>query len=181
MPSHIISAAGRTLQRIEEVILAFATLLIAVLTIVNVVCRTFFGFSLAVAQEVSQFCIIIVCFVGLSYAASKGRHIRMTAIYDSLPLTVRKLFMIGISACTSLLMFALAWYAVLYVRTVYELGGVYPALRVPFYVIYTVAPIGLCLAGVQYALATLKNVTSDDIYLSFEKKDEYEQPVTQEI
>ncbi|MCA9204311.1 MAG: hypothetical protein KDA59_14755 [Planctomycetales bacterium] len=61
------------------------------------------------------------------------------------------------------------------------MGGVFFLHGAAFYEIYTVAPIGLCLAGVQYALATLKNVTSDDIYLSFEKKDEYEQPVTQEI
>ena len=67
---------------VEEFILSGGILVIAALTIANVFCRTFFGFSLAFAEEVSQFLIVLITFVGLSYGASQGRHIRMTAIYD---------------------------------------------------------------------------------------------------
>lgn len=155
-------------------------MIIAGLTILNVFCRSALGFSLAFTEEVSQFCIILVCFVGLSYAASKGRHIRMTALYDQLSRPVRKAFMIVITASTSVVMLALTWCAVWYVQTVYELGGISPALRVPYYVVYAIAPIGLLLASIQYSLATMRNLASEDIYLSFEKKDEYEKPVVQE-
>lgn len=172
---------GRLVQRIEEVLLSASILTMAALTILNVVCRSVFGFSLAFTEEISQFCIIFDCFVGLSYAASKGRHIRMTAVYDQLPPRIRKVFMVVITASTAAIMFALSWYAACYVVTVFQLGGIYPALRVPFYVVYAIAPIGLFLAGIQYVLATARSLTSKDIYLSFEMKDEYEQPVTQEI
>lgn len=177
----IVTQVGRVIQRVEEFLLAISILIIAVLAILNVVCRSVFNFSLAFTEEVSQFCIIVVCFVGLSYAASKGRHIRMTAIYDQLSPSMRKAFMVVITASTALIMFVLTWYAVSYVVTVYELGGIYPALRIPFYVVYAIAPVGLFLAGVQYGLATVRNLTSKDVYLSFEKKDEYEEPLTQEI
>jgi len=177
----IVTRIGRVIQRIEEVVLSASILTIAALTIVNVVCRSVFDFSLAFTEEISQFCIIVVCFVGLSYAASKGRHIRMTAIYDQLSPKWRKVFMVVITVSTAVIMFALSWYAFGYVVTVYELGGIYPALRVPFYVVYAVAPVGLFLGGVQYGLAALRNLTSKDIYLSFETKDEYEEPVTLEI
>ena len=70
---------------VEEAILSGGILVIAFLTIANVFCRTFLGFSLAFAEEVSQFLIILVTFVGLSYGAAQGRHIRMTALYDELP------------------------------------------------------------------------------------------------
>ncbi len=172
---------GRRLQQLEEWLLSAAILVIAALTILNVICRSIFGFSLAFTGEVSQFCMIVVCFVGLSYAASKGRHIRMTALYDQLGSRVCKVFMIMISASTAGIMFLLSWYAFSYVQTVYELGGIYPALRIPFYVVYAIAPIGLFSAGVQYALATIKNLTHPQIYVSFERTDDYEDPVTQEI
>ena len=181
MNVRVVTQIGRVIQRIEEVLLSASILTIAALTILNVVCRSVFGFSLAFTEEVSQFCIIVVCFVGLSYAASKGRHIRMTAIYDQLSPTLRKAFMVAITVSTALIMLALSWYAVLYVATVHELGGIYPALRVPFYVVYAIAPVGLFLAAVQYALAAVRNLASKDVYLSFEQKDEYEEPVTQEI
>ena len=177
----IIQQTGRIIQRVEEVLLSASILTIAALTILNVVCRSILGFSLAFTEEVSQFCIIFVCFIGLSYAASKGRHIRMTAIYDQLSPAMKKAFMVVITISTALIMLSLSWYAVQYVVTVYQLGGIYPALRVPFYVVYAIAPIGLFLAGLQYALAAARNLTSQAVYLSFEKKDEYEEPVTQEI
>jgi len=177
----IVTRIGRAIQKVEEVLLSASILTIAGLTIVNVVCRSLLGFSLAFTEEVSQFCIIVVCFVGLSYAASRGRHIRMTAIYDQLPLKMRKAFMVVITASTSAILLALGWYAVLYVAAVRELGGIYPALRVPFFVVYAVAPVGLFLAGIQYGLATLRNLTSDGVYLSFERKDEYGEIVSQGI
>jgi TRAP-type C4-dicarboxylate transport system permease small subunit len=105
----------------------------------------------------------------------------MTAVYDQLPKRMRKALMAAITAATSAILLALAWYAASYVRTLHELGGIYPALRVPFFVVYAVAPAGLFLAGVQYGLAALRNLTEPEIYLSVETKDEYEEPITQEI
>lgn len=158
-----------------------AVLTIAVLTIANVVCRSLLGFSVAFTEEVSQFCVIVVCFVGLSYAASLGRHIRMTAIYDQLSRRWRKRFMIGITLSTSCIMFVLAWYAVQYVWAVYQLASVYPVLRVPTWPVYAIAPIGLFLAGVQYAMAAYQNCVSGEIYISFHRQDQYEHPEVQEI
>lgn len=179
--ARVVTRVGQFIQRMEEALLSASILAIAALTILNVICRSVFGFSLAFTEEVSQFCIIFVCFVGLSYAASQGRHIRMTAIYDQLTPSMRKVFMVMITASTAVLMLVLAWYAGLYVVTVYELGGIYPALRIPFYVVYAIAPIGLLLAGIQYALAAVRNMVSKEVYLSFEKKDEYADVVTREI
>lgn len=88
-------------ERIEEVLLASAVLLIAAMTIANVFCRSLLGFSLAVTDEVAQVSIIVLCFTGLSYAAGKGRHIRMTALYDMLPESARKVMMIVITSVTS--------------------------------------------------------------------------------
>lgn len=161
-------------ERIEEILLSSSVLLIAAMTIANVFCRSLLGFSLAVTDEVAQVAIIVLCFTGLSYAAGKGRHIRMTAIYDMLPPVARKSMMVVITSVTSAILFALTWYAVAYVTTVYRLGGISPALRIPFWVLYAVAPVGLFLAAVQYALATVKNLTSPGIFLSFTRADGYE-------
>jgi C4-dicarboxylate transporter DctQ subunit len=161
-------------ERIEEILLSSAVLLIAVMTIANVLCRSLLGFSLAVTDEVAQAAIIVLCFTGLSYAAGKGRHIRMTALYDMLPPAVRKSMMVVITVVTSAILFVLAWYAMAYVITVATLGGISPALRVPFWMLYAVAPVGLLLAAMQYALAAVKNLTSPGIFLSFTQADAYE-------
>jgi C4-dicarboxylate transporter DctQ subunit len=168
------------IRRIEEFVLASSILLIASLTIANIVTRTLTGTSQAFTEELSQFLIIGVTFVGLSYAAGRGRHIRMTAVYDQLSERSRKLLMVISSALTCLLMLVLASYALRYIATVRFLQSVSPVLQVPLHLVYLVVPLGLALAAVQYGLAVARNFTSDGVWLSFDVKDEYEEAVTGE-
>lgn len=169
-----IARVSGIVERIEEWLLAGAVLLMALLTIANVVSRTAFGVSLAFAEELSQFAIICVTFIGLSYSTSRGRHIRMTAVYDQLSLRWRKRLMILITGSTALLMLLLAWYAVRYLATVWQLGPVSPVLQVPLYIAYLAAPLGFLLTAIQYVLALIRNIREEDVYLSDRKKDEYD-------
>lgn len=166
----------KIIQCVEGFLLAFAIIAIASLTILNVFARSLLGFSFAFTEELCQFLIVLVTFAGLSYGASKGRHIRMTALYDLLGGRARKAAMIGIAGFTALLLFWLAGYAVNYVLVVRRLGSVSPVLQVPLYLVYLAAPAGLVLAGIQYSLAVAQNLRQDEVYLSFDTKDEYGEP-----
>jgi len=172
-----LSVLSRGLRRAEEVILAGSILVIAAATILNVFARSLFGSSLTFAEELSEFLMVLVTFVGLAYATGLGRHIRMTALYDQLGPKAKKRTMLVITGSTSALMLTLTWHAVAYVQTVYALGSVSPVLRVPLFWVYLAAPLGLGLAGVQYALAFAKNLAREEVYLSFSVKDEYEDSV----
>ncbi|QDV52617.1 TRAP transporter small permease [Gimesia fumaroli] len=172
---------SQIIQRIEAFLLAWSIIAIAVLSIGNVFCRAFLGFSLAFTGELSQFLIIIVTFIGLSYATSRGRHIRMTALYDQLNKRWQKRLMILICIFTALLMFALTWYSFEYISTVYFLETVSPVLQVPLYLVYLCVPLGFTFSAIQYTLTAVRNVISPDVYISFNQKDEYESPVIGEV
>lgn len=168
-----LRAIFRLQQRVEAFILSSSIILIALLTIANVFSRAILNNSLAATEELSRFLIIVVTFVGLSYAASTGRHIRMTALYDQMGERARKYTMIFIAGSTSVLMFVMAWFAVTYVSVVHELGSVTPVLQTPLYLVYLAAPVGLTLAGIQYAFTTWRNITGDGVFISYSLKDEY--------
>ncbi len=162
------------IRTIEEWVLGSAMILIALLTIGNVATRTLLGFSLAFAEELCRFLIVLVTFVGLSYAASRGRHIRMTALYDMLPLGPRRRLMIVINSTTALLMVYMAWLALEYLLVMARLGSVSPTLRVPLYLVYLAAPLGFVMAGMQYGLAAWRNVISPErVWVSWRKTDAY--------
>ena len=163
------------IQTLEKWTLAYGILIIAGITIANVFCRTVLNSSLTFAEEFAQFFIILVTFMGLSYAASQGRHIRMSAVYDQLGPTARKSLMVCIAGSTSLLMFSMAYFSVQYIATMYALGTKSAALQVPLYLVYCIAPIGFALTGTQYALTVVRNLTEADVYLSYDHKDEYEE------
>jgi TRAP-type C4-dicarboxylate transport system permease small subunit len=169
----VLQVVSRAVIWLEEQVLSGSVLLLAFLTLANVIGRSLFGQSLASAEELSRFLIVLLTFVGLGYGASKGRHIRMTAFYDQLPERPRKAMMLIISGTTALLLGAFTWLAFRYVLgTVRPLGAVSPVLEVPVYLVYLAAPLGLLLATVQYALAFLRNLTTPGVYLSWRLRED---------
>lgn len=160
-----------TLTKIEEILVATSIMVIAALAIANIIFRKIFNSSLTFAEELSQFLIIIVTFVGVSYATRQGRHIRMTALFDQFPKAIQKYLMILIQIVTGLLMFLLSYFAFLYVLNLYQMGRVSPALQVPIAIVYAFVPLGLFLSGIEYVLAIVKNIKNrDEIYLSCDEK-----------
>lgn len=180
--TRISQSISKGVTKVEELCLAWGILGIAALTIGNVLTRTLFATSIVFAEEISQFLIVFVTFLGLGYAAGKGRHIRMTALYDQLSEKPRKVLASVISLTTAALLFFLAYLSIRYALfTVRELGSVSPALRVPLWIVYLSAPIGFVLGGIQYALAFFKNLTSPGVWLSFDREDGYDEAPAADI
>jgi C4-dicarboxylate transporter DctQ subunit len=171
----ILAAIDNGIARFEAFVLAFGVLLMAANSIANVVGRFVFAQSIYFTEELNQFLIVLVTFVGLGYAARKGRHIRMSAVYDQLSDRQRKAMMILISAVTAAVMFVLAYYSYVYVARVAKLGKVTPSLQVPLYLTYFWVPLGFIITGIQYIMTVVKNLQSDDIYISYEQIDTYEE------
>ena len=163
----------KILRKIEEFLISTSVMIVALLTVVNVFTRTFLGESLTFAEELTQFLMILITFVGTSYAAGCARHIRMSAIYDMFGLKGRKALLLLTSSVTCLLMFALTYYAISYAGTLKTLATESPVLGVPYFYVYSVVPVGFFLTGVQYAMTFYKNLTSASVYLSYVDEDPY--------
>ncbi|EMP54343.1 TRAP dicarboxylate transporter subunit DctQ [Marinobacter santoriniensis NKSG1] len=154
------------ISKIEAVMLALGVILMALNTCVNVIARFVFQEGLFFSGEINRILIILITFAGIGYAARHGRHIRMSAVYDALPVKGRKVLMIIIALFTSLVMFFLCYYSYGYIETLFSRGRILPALGFPIWWIYIWAPVGFAITGIQYFLTAIKNFTSEDVYLS---------------
>lgn len=163
------------ISRVESWILACGVLLMALMTCGNVIGRFGFGYSLFFAEEVNRILIVLITFAGISYAARQGRHIRMSAIYDALPFLGRKILMTVICIVTSVTMFLLFYYSLVYVYSVYDSGRVLSSLQIGVFWVYLWVPVGLFFTGSQYALTAIKNLTEKDIYVSTNVLDGYDE------
>lgn len=172
--ANTLTIFDKGIARFEAIVLAYGIILMAVNSITNVIGRTFFGRSLYFSEELNQFLIVLITFMGIGYAARHGRHIRMSALYDQLGDKGRKILMIFICIVTALIMFLLAYYSYGYVVKVASMGRVTPALRMPLYLTYIWIPIGFVIMGIQYSLAVIKNLQEKEVYISFEHIDTYE-------
>lgn len=163
------------ISRFESFALAAGVLLMALNTVANVVGRFVFQYSIFFTEELNRIIIILITFAGVGYAARHGRHIRMSAIFDSLPVASRKLLMIVIALVTSLAMFALCYFSIRYIGKVATSGRVLPALQIPVWWIFVWVPIGFFVTGTQYLLTAIKNIMEKDIYLSTHVLEGYEE------
>jgi TRAP-type C4-dicarboxylate transport system permease small subunit len=179
-PIGILGKTDAVIGRIEVFILSWGVILMAANTIANVLGRYVFQQSIYFSEELNEFLMVIITFMGLGYATRKGIHIRMSAIYDILPPKTRKALMIVIAATTSVMMATLAWYAFEYVQKVASRGRITPSLQVPLYLTYVWVVIGLALTSVQYLLTAIRNLNfaEEKIYVSYNEIDSYEDPET---
>ncbi|WP_155303034.1 TRAP transporter small permease [Desulfosarcina widdelii] len=161
------------ISKFEGIMLALGVIAMTINTIAAVISRYVFNSAITFTDELNMIFIVVVTYAGLSYAARNGRHIRMSAIYDSLSAKARKVLMIVMASVTSAFMFLLSFYSYYYIVEVYESGRILPALGLPVFYIYLWAPVGFFLTGLQYAFTVVKNLTESDVYLSTHIKDGY--------
>ncbi|WP_254434242.1 TRAP transporter small permease [Halobacillus sp. Marseille-Q1614] len=165
-------ALDKVILKIEEFILGYAVLIIALMVVGNAVTRALFSYSIFFANEVSKIAIIVATFMGISYAARKGRHISMSAFYDLAPFKVRKVVSVFIHLCTAGVLFTLTYYSYYYVISVYNSGTVTPALEMPEYLVYVPIPLGFLLGGIQFLRNAWVNLRDrEHVYLGTDAKD----------
>ena len=172
----VLGWLDNTISKAEALILALGVLLMALNTCINVIARFGFGQGLFFAGEINRILIVMITFAGIGYAARHGRHIRMSAFYDMLPQTGRRYMMVLIAFCTALVMFALCYYSIAYISSLYDRGRVLPALALPVWTIYLWVPLGFAVTGIQYLLTAIKNLNSTEVYLSTCVKDKVHGP-----
>lgn len=162
----VLYFVDRIVYHIEEKVIAFSVILLAVILIGNVTLR-FFNSSIASTEELSQFLMFFITFLGTSYAARSGMHIRMSMLQDALKGYPRKILAIVVSLGTALVMFYVAYLSLRYVMKIASLNRVSPILQWPVQYIWIVMPIGMFLTGVQYTLAFFRNITSPGTWVAY--------------
>ncbi|WP_066172757.1 TRAP transporter small permease [Bacillus marinisedimentorum] len=167
----VIEKIDNALMFIEEKILSYSIIIIAVMVVGNVLNRAITGSSWSFSSEVSEFAVYLATFMGIGYAARKGRHISMSAFFDLAPPKIRKFLAILIPFVTAVILFVITYYAYQYTMSVYNSGRVTPALQLPVYIMIIWVPIGLFLGALQFLRNAWINIKEDDVYLATEKKD----------
>ena len=167
----ILLTTSKVTEVIEKYVIIFSILLMMVNSTANAIGRYAFGKSLFFSEELNQFLIVGITFVGFAYAVRRGRNIRMTAVYDALGDRSKKVLMTFISLSTGLLLAYLAYKSVFYVLEIKDVNRLSPALQFPVYIIYSVIPLGLAMASLQFLIAFFMNITHEGNYLSYDVMD----------
>lgn len=172
--SKLLARINMIIEKIEEIILCLGIGILAVVLILNVIARKS-GTSIYFIDELAMLLVIWITFIGLSYAARKGRHIRMAALFDLSSTKIQKSMMYIISAISAITMFYLAYLSYNYVYTIFRWQQMLPALGIPYWIGVFIVPLGFSLAGIHYLMTIIQNIRMrDEVWISPEQKSEYE-------
>lgn len=162
----VLHIVDRAVSHIEEKTIAFSVILLALILIGNVTLRSF-NSSIASTEELGQFLMFFITFLGTSYAVRNGMHIRMSMLNDALKGTPRKILAMAVALGSAIVMFYVAYLSCRYVMKVASLNRVSPILQWPVQYIWIIMPIGIFLAGIQYILAFIRNLISPGAWISY--------------
>jgi len=115
----------------------------ATLVFMNVICRYLLNFSIIWAEEVSQYLMVWVAFLGAGLALRQGRHVAIELLQDHLPSTARKMTRQLVALLLIVFMGILIVLGFQFVRFAWDQET--PVLNIPLGIPYLAVPIGAVL------------------------------------
>lgn len=169
----MLRSIDKFMKFIEELILGIGIIVMALVLILNVILRTFFSSGLSFSEEIGQILLMSVTFVGVSYVARYGNHIRMSAVYDIVKTKYKKILATIISFVTSLTLFWLSYKSITYVLVLRDSFRLTPALRIPVYIITLIVTYGFISSAFQYLYIFYLNIKNKEVFIGLipEKED----------
>lgn len=167
---NLIINLNKKVRKLEEFLISYGIIIMAIVLVANVISRVVFSNSIQAAEEIGQVLIVMITFIGTSYAARMGKHITMSALIDSIPRKYKKFYIYFTSAVSTVLLWWLGYLGTLYVLRIMNSGRITPSLQFPMWILYIFVPLGFFLASLQYLVTIVANIQDKEkIYIGSER------------
>lgn len=120
--------------RFERVLAALAMLVIALISLANVIVRYLTDASFAFTEEFSVFLLVLLTFAGASVALRRHRHIRIGLLERALPPGPRRVLIVLQSLCGLAVLGLIVWFGGLLAWQEYQWETLSPGLGLPQWV-----------------------------------------------
>lgn len=119
------------------------------LVFANVVCRYIFSFSIIWAEELSQYLMVWIAFLGAGLAMREGRHVAVEMLQDALPQPLGRIARVIVLLAILAFLATLVVLGVMFVSFAWEQET--PVMNIPTGIPYLAVPIGAFLFFVHLA------------------------------
>lgn len=141
----------------EEFFLIPSLMFSVALVFIQVIMRYVFKNSLTWSEELARYLYIWQTWIGISYAARNGSHLRITMIRDRLPEKGKQI----LELIVTLIWIAFGIFVIVMgaqaVSTIASYGQKSAALQIPMQICYIAIPVGMFLMCVRLVERTVKD------------------------
>jgi C4-dicarboxylate transporter DctQ subunit len=130
-----------TVNRIEELLIGYTLLLVALVATIQVILRYLFGIAYDWVDEGARYVTILITFAGAGVCVRYGAHFSMDALVQYAPNRIKHLLKLLANLVSAAIMTTAFYYSWIQIGKLHQFGATTPSLRIPMYVPYL--PIGI--------------------------------------
>ncbi len=147
----------RIWNRLEEVVLGWTLLGLALLAFVQVVLRYAFSTGFDWVEEFGRYVGILLTFLGASVGVKHGTHFSVEALVKVLPHRASCAVRAFAALFTAALFAAVMWYGWIHASRLYGFGVTSASLRVPMWIPYAPIPLLSAALAVRFLLQAVQH------------------------
>ena len=144
-------------DHLEEYVLVYSLMVSVALVFVQVVMRRVFNNSLSWSEELARYLYVWQTWLGVSYAARNGTHLRITMLKDRLPPQAQQILEILVVLVWMGFGIFVIYQGMGVVNTIASFGQKSSALKIPMQFCYMSIPVGMFLMCIRIVERTVKD------------------------
>ncbi len=137
------------ISKIEEIISIICFSLMSIITLVAVFFRYVLNSPIVWSEEAARYLMIWGICIGVSIATEKKAHLGIDIFVSFAPKKVQRVLSIISYILLILTYLLLVVLSIMFVLMAVETGNVSPMLRIPFWQLYLIMPIGFGLSAIR--------------------------------
>lgn len=150
----------RIWNQLEEVVLGWTLLGLALFSFVQVVLRYAFSSGFEWSEELGRYVTVFLTFLGASVGVKRGAHFSVDALLQALPARSAHLLKAAANLLCAILFAVVVWYGWLHASKLRQFGVQSAALRIPMWVPYAPIPVLSAAIAARFLMEAVRSVRS---------------------
>ena len=146
---------------LDTIVASIVLAILIILTFAGVPFRYILGAPFTWLEEVQLACMVWIMFAAAGAAFRAGNQVAIEMIVDLMPKKMQKAVTVFISVVVLAVVGYLFYQSLGYINVFLKSGRATPMLKIPYALIYGIAPVSYVLMVISYFYALIKGVKSE--------------------
>ena len=146
---------------LDTIVASIVLAILIILTFAGVPFRYILGAPFTWPEEVQLACMVWIVFAAAGAAFRAGNQVAIEMIVDLMPKKMQKAVTVFISVVVLAVVGYLFYQSLGYINVFLKSGRATPMLKIPYALIYGIAPVSYVLMVISYFYALIKGVKSE--------------------
>ena len=146
---------------LDTIVASIVLAILIILTFAGVPFRYILGAPFTWLEEVQLACMVWIVFAAAGVAFRAGNQVAIEMIVDLMPKKMQKAVTVFISVVVLAVVGYLFYQSLGYINVFLKSGRATPMLKIPYALIYGIAPVSYVLMVISYFYALIKGVKSE--------------------